>query len=48
LRYAGFSADIAEEVESGEAKWTLYWAVQDGLGQGGRLGYNVKVQANAR
>jgi hypothetical protein len=30
----GFSADIAEGIESGEAEWTLHWIVQDGLGRG--------------
>jgi glucoamylase len=47
LGYAGFSADIAEGIQSGEVEWTLHWVVQDGPGQDGWLGYNVKVQVDA-
>jgi glucoamylase len=48
LGYAGFSADIAEGIESGAVEWTLHWTNQDGLGQDSWLGYNVKVQVDAR
>jgi glucoamylase len=43
LGYAGFSADIAQGIESGEVEWTLHWTEQDSW-----LGYNVKVQVDAR
>ncbi len=43
LGYAGFSADIAEGIESGAVEWTLHWTEQDSW-----LGYNVKVQVDAR
>jgi glucoamylase len=43
LGSAGFSADIAEGIESGEVEWTLHWTGQDSW-----LGYNVKVQVDAR
>ena len=47
LGYAGFSADVAQGIESGEVEWTLHWVGQDGHGPDGWLGYNVKVQVEA-
>jgi glucoamylase len=48
LGYAGYSADIAEGIESGAVEWTLHWTSLDGQGQDGWLGYNVKVRVDAR
>jgi hypothetical protein len=46
LGSAGYSADIAAPVGSGELEWTLHWT-ELGTGPEAWLGYNVRVKVGA-